>query len=214
MVGDQNSTNSQCLVRDSIDEIDGLERIFAICVGLDAVESEADAISKVRSRLYRGNTRAQLALLIVNEALAGGFLEFLGLVRSCEPDFDQAAAKRLLNGNALDNILPDYDAIRAQILQKLPSQWDDALRLSIDLPSEELVVLVPNLMKSLHQKNGKVVGTVVRRLSQLPIASLTEMLPMLVPKVLINTLTGTRITGFAQFSHIFNFYLAGLLHRP
>jgi hypothetical protein len=32
--------------------------------------------------------------------------------------------------------------------------------------------------------------------------------------VLINTLTGARITGFAQLSRIFNFYLAGLLHRP
>ena len=30
----------------------------------------------------------------------------------------------------------------------------------------------------------------------------------------VNTLTVTRITGFAQLSRIFNFYLAGLLHRP
>ena len=30
----------------------------------------------------------------------------------------------------------------------------------------------------------------------------------------INTLTVTRITGFAQLSRIFDFYLAGLLHRP
>ena len=30
----------------------------------------------------------------------------------------------------------------------------------------------------------------------------------------LNTLTSTRITGFAQLSRIFNFYLAGLLHRP
>ena len=30
----------------------------------------------------------------------------------------------------------------------------------------------------------------------------------------LNTLTGTRITGFAQLSRIFDFYLAGLLHRP
>ena len=30
----------------------------------------------------------------------------------------------------------------------------------------------------------------------------------------LNTLRGTRITGFAQLSRIFNFYLAGLLHRP
>ena len=30
----------------------------------------------------------------------------------------------------------------------------------------------------------------------------------------VNTLRYTRITGFAQLSRIFNFYLAGLLHRP
>jgi hypothetical protein len=30
----------------------------------------------------------------------------------------------------------------------------------------------------------------------------------------LNTLTVARITGFAQLSRIFNFYLAGLLHRP
>ena len=30
----------------------------------------------------------------------------------------------------------------------------------------------------------------------------------------LNTLRYTRITGFAQLSRIFNFYLAGLLHRP
>ena len=32
--------------------------------------------------------------------------------------------------------------------------------------------------------------------------------------IMINTLTVVRITGFAQLSRIFNFYLAGLLHRP
>ena len=32
--------------------------------------------------------------------------------------------------------------------------------------------------------------------------------------LLLNTLTVARITGFAQLSRIFNFYLAGLLHRP
>ena len=32
--------------------------------------------------------------------------------------------------------------------------------------------------------------------------------------MLLNTLRYTRITGFAQVSRIFNFYLAGLLHRP
>ena len=38
--------------------------------------------------------------------------------------------------------------------------------------------------------------------------------PACVETYALNTLTIARITGFAQLSRIFNFYLAGLLHRP
>ena len=177
VVGNQKLTSKQCLVLDSIDEIDGLERLFAICVGLDAVESEADAISKVRARIYRGNTRAQLVLLIVNQQLAGGFLEFLGLVRSCEGKFDKEKAKQMLNGSALDNMLPDWDTSRAEILALLHDKPQEALQISESLPAEELVVLVPDLILRLNDANKRFV---VCMLGMLPLLQLAEVVPQLV----------------------------------
>lgn len=60
--------------------LDGLERLIVICVGLDQVISADATASETRSRLYRAMTRAQLAVAVVNAALSGGWLEFLGRV--------------------------------------------------------------------------------------------------------------------------------------
>jgi superfamily I DNA and RNA helicase len=65
------------LVLDSVDNMDGLERLIVICVDLDRVISSDADVSETRSRLYRAMTRAELAVAVVNVALPGGWLEFL-----------------------------------------------------------------------------------------------------------------------------------------
>ena len=67
--------SNSSLVVDAIDNLDGLERLVVICCGLDAVKDAT------RSSLYRAVTRAHLMVVVVNEFLRGGWLEFLGSVR-------------------------------------------------------------------------------------------------------------------------------------
>ena len=58
------------IVLDAMSEADGLERLFCICVGLDAVKNDDnDQAAVVRSMLYRGLTRAQMMAMIVNQVL-------------------------------------------------------------------------------------------------------------------------------------------------
>ena len=69
-----------------MDKFDGMERLIVIAVGMDAiinnVPGEAGAeVPEVRSRMYRAITRANMMVLVVNEQLRGGWLEFLGRVR-------------------------------------------------------------------------------------------------------------------------------------
>ena len=72
--------------------MDGLERLVVICVGLDQVIDRGAGVLETRSRLYRAMTRAQLAVAVVNEALPGGWLEFLGRVElDADGGFDDAA---------------------------------------------------------------------------------------------------------------------------
>ena len=80
------------LVIDSIAAFDGLERLIVIAVGLDALVADgaSDALEAVeaRSRLYRAITRAHMMVLVVNEMLPGGWLEFLNLLQLEREDFD------------------------------------------------------------------------------------------------------------------------------
>ena len=48
--------------------------------GLDAAPEDGEHAAERRSMLYRAMTRAQLAVAVVNQALPGGWLEFLGRV--------------------------------------------------------------------------------------------------------------------------------------
>ena len=64
---------------DTVENFHGLERLIAIAVGLDEVFSP-EATMESRARLYCALTRAQLFVVVVNEFLHGGCLEFLGHV--------------------------------------------------------------------------------------------------------------------------------------
>lgn len=88
------------LVLDTVEQFDGLERLFVIAVGLDSPIEYNDAALETRSRLYRALTRAQMMVIVVNEKLRGGWLEFLGHVRF-NSEFDaRAEEKRRTNAAA------------------------------------------------------------------------------------------------------------------
>mmetsp|Transcript_46193 Transcript_46193/g.55599 ORF Transcript_46193/g.55599 Transcript_46193/m.55599 type:complete len:169 (+) Transcript_46193:1291-1797(+) len=87
------------LVLDSIERMDGLERLVVIAVGLDHPIKALEGNLDTRSSLYRALTRAHLAVVVVNETVPGGWLEFLGAVRFDTSVYDdriesnQAASK-------------------------------------------------------------------------------------------------------------------------
>ena len=85
--------------------MDGLERLVVICVGLDQVIDRGAGVLQTRSRLYRAMTRAQLAVAVVNEALPGGWLEFLGRVELDDKMFDDAAERGNRAETAADDVV-------------------------------------------------------------------------------------------------------------
>lgn len=87
------------LVVDAIDHLDGLERLVVVCCGLDAVKDE----TRTRSSLYRSVTRAHLMVVVVNEFLRGGWLEFLGSVRLKDERFDARDALERCQLGAADD---------------------------------------------------------------------------------------------------------------
>lgn len=65
----------QRIIIDTVDNFDGLERLFVIAVDLDERISNSTS-----STLYRAMTRANFKLIIVNRYVRNGMLEFLGEV--------------------------------------------------------------------------------------------------------------------------------------
>ena len=98
--------SKQWLVVDTVENMDGLERLVVICVGLDQVIDRGAGVLETRSRLYRAMTRAQLAVAVVNEALPGGWLEFLGCVElDAGRGFDDAAERGNRAEKAADDVV-------------------------------------------------------------------------------------------------------------
>jgi hypothetical protein len=80
----------QCIVLDMVDNFNGLERLIVIAVGLDSPihRGGSKEAAQTRSRLYRAITRAQM-VVVVNEVLRGGWLEFLSCVKfEAKAEFD------------------------------------------------------------------------------------------------------------------------------
>ena len=73
--GSSHRETPQRVTLDEISAMDGLERLIVIAVGFDRVGG-----NQVRSELYRAVSRAQLMFAIVNHAVPGGWLEWLGRV--------------------------------------------------------------------------------------------------------------------------------------
>ena len=95
---------SEWLVLDTIDSMDGLERLIVIAVGLDSPIPEnagaagaaaAGDVLRARSRLYRALSRAHMLVCVVNETLPRGWLAYLTRLKLDEKaEFDEAAAAR------------------------------------------------------------------------------------------------------------------------
>ena len=102
---EERASSKQWLVVDTVDNMDGLERLVVICVGLDQVIDRCAGVLETRSRLYRAMTRAQLAAAVVNEALPGGWLEFLGRVELSTGGFDEAAERENRAEAAADDVV-------------------------------------------------------------------------------------------------------------
>ena len=93
--GDKAPT-TEWLLLDTVKNMDGLERLMVLCVGLDApIEGESDALG-TRSQLYRALTRAHMLVVVVNELLHHGWLAFLAnvkLKKGVKFEKDQAMAE-------------------------------------------------------------------------------------------------------------------------
>ena len=72
----ENADSDAWLILDSIENFDGLERLVVICVDLDTVIEQSDAL-QTRSLIYRAMTRAHMLVVVVNEFLQGGWLAFM-----------------------------------------------------------------------------------------------------------------------------------------
>ena len=96
------------LILDEVAEFDGLERLIVIGVGLDApIDDDSPETLQTRSLLYRAMTRAHMLVLVVNELVCGGFLEYTGRLR-LNDSFDAAAERDRMNVDATE------EAIRPQ----------------------------------------------------------------------------------------------------
>jgi hypothetical protein len=95
------AASKQCLVLDTVDNFNGLERLIVIAVDLDS-PIELGAAAETRSQLYRAITRSQMMVVVVNEVLRGGWLEFLTCVKyDDEACFDAARElKKNVRGSA------------------------------------------------------------------------------------------------------------------
>lgn len=101
------------LVYDTVQQVDGLERLIVVGVGLDStisseevVGDEGASVLETRSMLYRVVTRAHLMFLVVNEFLRGGWLEFLGSVRLRDDEaFDRVAELRRSEACAVEGVI-------------------------------------------------------------------------------------------------------------
>ena len=104
---DRSAGSKPWLVVDSVANMDGLERLVVVCVGLDQViDYRRSDVSGTRSRLYRAMTRAQLAVAVVNKALPGGWLEFLGRVElDADGGFDENIQRETQNNTEVDDVV-------------------------------------------------------------------------------------------------------------
>jgi hypothetical protein len=106
------SSSKQQLILDSISEVDGLERLFVLCVGLDHCPIKDDPNkAETRSQFYRAITRSQMAVTIINHFVEGGWLQFMTRLETASEDkeFDQKEAMERIDMGSATRVLEEVD---------------------------------------------------------------------------------------------------------
>ena len=83
---------AEVMVIDTVEKAKGLEKLFVFCIALDKPLGSQRTNCETRAKIYQALTRAQLQVVVVNQRLEGGWLEFLGLVKLKKDDFDEVSA--------------------------------------------------------------------------------------------------------------------------
>eukprot|EP00811_Abedinium_folium_P026835 NODE_3_length_5113_cov_5.809667.p1 GENE.NODE_3_length_5113_cov_5.809667~~NODE_3_length_5113_cov_5.809667.p1 ORF type:complete len:1644 (-),score=416.18 NODE_3_length_5113_cov_5.809667:89-5020(-) len=101
--------DTEALVLDTVTNFDGLERLIVFAVGLDAVidmEGGHVKVLETRSMLYRAITRSHMITAVINEAIRGGWFEFLsGVKLVMDSRFDREAEQRRINSDDADTVV-------------------------------------------------------------------------------------------------------------
>lgn len=151
-------SKEEWLILDTVNAMDGLERLIVIAVGLDSVISDGSAKEQTeigadgtetrtletRSMLYRALTRAHLLFSVVNHFIHGGWLEFLGSVRFREEEaFDAGAAMQRAEAQAVEGV----------VKEKLSGLVSDAAQshTGIPLDADTLSVLTKDVAARVEQ---------------------------------------------------------------
>ena len=141
------SGGAEWIVFDEMEQLDGLERLICVCVGLDAaVGLEQSGTLEVRSMLYRAMTRAHMMVLVVNEFIAGGWFEFLTTVRLQEDKkFDAEKIRR--EAQSADAKIAEAQRLR----REHEAQAETALLPLIELSSEAKTFMRSHIVSQLQR---------------------------------------------------------------
>ena len=99
----------QWLVCDTMENLDGLERLIVFAVGLDAPVDDGREHA-TRSLLYRAITRAHMLAGVINERVPRGWLEWLTRVELDEAAFSRVQEIERTNGGGAERLLRLRDA--------------------------------------------------------------------------------------------------------
>jgi hypothetical protein len=118
---------SEWLVLDEIEQLDGLERLIVIAVGLDRpIDDRSVDTLEARSMLYRAMTRAQMLVQVVNQMIPSGWFAFLTTVKLAEGEvYDEAQAQREAEAQHAARMREQQE--REAEAKRLKEQADEAL---------------------------------------------------------------------------------------
>ena len=103
--GSKDNKDDEVMILDTVENAKGLEQLFVICIDLDSEINYSKNDATTRARIYQALTRAQLQVVVVNQAVKGGWLEFLGLIDSQVQEFNESAALAETNATAAFNVI-------------------------------------------------------------------------------------------------------------
>eukprot|EP00282_Hemiselmis_andersenii_P041192 CAMPEP_0172058762 /NCGR_PEP_ID=MMETSP1043-20130122/7033_1 /TAXON_ID=464988 /ORGANISM="Hemiselmis andersenii, Strain CCMP441" /LENGTH=1874 /DNA_ID=CAMNT_0012718341 /DNA_START=132 /DNA_END=5752 /DNA_ORIENTATION=- len=131
---------AEWIVYDTVDAMDGLEKLIVIAVGLDEKGSASSPRAlEVRSRIYRAMTRAQMMVCIVNEAVEGGWLEWLRSLKLDPSARDQVMEEAEKMVGTADRALIRTQVVDDQFSDGSNSVSDDESNSDSDAESDQVM---------------------------------------------------------------------------